>query len=98
MAAKKIFELQSKKPAIGTDLRRAFFFSDRVDIVTKHRNYYTLVTSVMLDDIASVKVRHGFVASCIIITKKDGRSVMIQALNKGDALKADKFFRSKNIP
>ena len=97
MVAKKLLELQSKKPVIGGDLRRAFFFDDRVDIVTRRRNYYTLVTSVRLDEIASVTIKHGFVASSIIIKKKDGRSVMIQALEKSDALRADKFFRSKNI-
>ncbi|MBN2358833.1 MAG: hypothetical protein JXR83_05225 [Deltaproteobacteria bacterium] len=97
MVAKKLLEMQSQKPAIGSGVRRAFFFDDRVDIVTRRKNYYTLVTSVLLDEIASIKIRHGFVASCIVITKKDGRSVMIQALDKGDALRAEKFFRARSI-
>lgn len=97
MVAKKLLELESQKPRMGGDLRRAFFFDDRVDIVTKRRTYYTLVTSVMLNEIAGVVVKHGIVASSILIKKKDGRSVLIQALNKADALRAEKFFRSKNI-
>jgi hypothetical protein len=97
MVAKKLLELQSKKPVMGGDLRRAFFFDDRVDIVTRRRNYYTLVTSVRLDEIASVTVKHGLVASSILLKKKDGHAVMIQALDKNDALKAEKFFRAKNI-